>query len=147
MRSAVLGDVFLDSSEFKTAVRDTFQHAVELGLIMKKAAQGCDTVAGFESEPFKSRREALAQPTPDGDDISAFLHRFPLASLRIIRLSWVTRPHPGAESPWVNRLVARLGWPHGEGTGRRHEGRRAAAGLVEASAACPAAACVKVCAH
>src|SRR5215217_3488859 len=95
MRSAVLGDVFLDSSEFKTAVRDTFQHAVELGLIMKKAAQGCDTVAGFESEPFKSRREALAQPTPDGDDISAFLHRFLLASLRIIRLSWVTRPHPG----------------------------------------------------
>jgi hypothetical protein len=119
MRSAVLGDVFLDSSEFKTAVRDTFQHAVELGLIMKKAAQGCDTVAGFESEPFKSRREALAQPTPDGDDISAFLHRFPLASLRIIRLSWVTRPHPGAESPWVNRLVARPRRPpRGRWTGR-----------------------------
>lgn len=82
MRSAVLGDVFFDSSEFKPAVGDTFQHAVELGLIMEKAAQGGNTVAGLESEPFKSRREALAQPAPDGDDISAFLHRFPLASYR-----------------------------------------------------------------
>jgi hypothetical protein len=80
MRSAVLGDLFFDSSEFKTAVGDTFQHAVELGLIMKEAAQGGNTVAGLETEPFKSRREALAQPAPDGDDISAFLHRFPLAS-------------------------------------------------------------------
>jgi hypothetical protein len=78
MRSAVLDDVFFDSSEFKTAVRDTFQHAVELRLIMKKATQGGNTVAGLESEPFKSRREALAQPAPDGDDISAFLHEFPL---------------------------------------------------------------------
>src|SRR5215218_5523304 len=80
MRSAVLGDVFFDSGEFETAVGDTFQHAVELGLIMKEAVQGGNTVAGFEGEPFKSRREALAQPAPDVDDIAAFLHRFLLAS-------------------------------------------------------------------
>ena len=81
MRSAVLGDVFFDSGEFKTAVGDTFQHAVELGLIMKEAAQGGDAIAGFEGEPFETRRETLAQSAPDGNDISARFHGFLLRLL------------------------------------------------------------------
>jgi hypothetical protein len=68
-----------DSGEFESVVGDTIQYAVELGLIMKYAAQGGDALAGLQGEPLETCGEALAQAASDGDDISARFHGFSFA--------------------------------------------------------------------
>jgi hypothetical protein len=93
--SAGVTDVlFLNSGELEAAVGDTFQHAVELGLIMKDTAQDGDTITGFGRESLKACREALGQMAADGDAIVAGFHGSSFGLVRIIRISWVTRLHP-----------------------------------------------------